>query len=119
MDQEHQLRSRTDKPLICIVTVGELLAFAKRNNWGQAKADNLMNLLRELVVVDIRSKDVLERYAEFSVLLDTLGRIPQNDVWIAATASVSKALILTCDKDFDRLHPAHLKRVWYDPKWRP
>lgn len=117
MAEEHQLRERTEKPLVSIVTVGELLAFAKRNTWGKAKTDKLIHLLREVVVVDLHTQAVLDKYAELTVFLERTGqRIQQNDVWIAATAAVTGALILTMDRDFDRLHPAHVQRAWYDPK---
>ena len=39
----------------------------------------------------------------------------KNDVWIAATAAVTGATLLTTDRDFDRLTPQFLTRVWIDP----
>ncbi len=39
----------------------------------------------------------------------------KNDVWIAATASVVEAVLLTTDADFDHLDPRFLKRIWLDP----
>ena len=33
----------------------------------------------------------------------------KNDLWIAATAHVSQAALLSTDKDF-----AHLDKIWFD-----
>ncbi|MBS1767081.1 MAG: PIN domain-containing protein [Acidobacteria bacterium] len=115
---EHKLRDRTDKPLVCIITVGELLTMARRNAWGQAKVDQMMALLRETIVVDLRAQPILDKYAELQVFLGKGKVIQQNDVWIAATAAATGALILTTDKDFDRLYPKYIQRAWYDPKGR-
>lgn len=37
LDRTFGLRDRLERPLISIVTVGELLAFARRRGWGSAK----------------------------------------------------------------------------------
>lgn len=47
---------------------------------------------------------------------DPLGK---NDVWIAATAAVRRATLLTTDRDLDRLAPRFLTREWIDPDTTP
>ncbi len=42
----------------------------------------------------------------------------KNDLWIAATAQVTGAAILTTDRDFDPLHGLFLQRDWIDPASR-
>ena len=39
-------------------------------------------------------------------------------LWIAATAHVTGATILTTDRDFDPLHGLFLQRDWVDPASR-
>jgi type I restriction enzyme M protein len=39
-----------------------------------------------------------------------------NDMWIAATAKVARATLLTTDKDFTHLSPNHCRVVLIDPK---
>ena len=39
----------------------------------------------------------------------------KNDIWIAATASVLDATLLTTDKDFDHLNNEFLNVIWLDP----
>ncbi len=41
-----------------------------------------------------------------------------NDLWIAATAKVARATLLTTDKDFTHLSPNHCRVVLIDPKDR-
>jgi hypothetical protein len=59
LDERYGLRARREKPLISIVTVGEMLAFAKRRSWGDEKTKRLVDLARELVVVDIHTDALL------------------------------------------------------------
>lgn len=117
LDKEFGLRARPDRPLISVVTVGELLALAARLKWGTKKVALLQELIRELVVVDIRNEPVLKKYAEIDGYLIGKGRkIGDNDIWIAATAAVTGAHLLTSDKDFDPLHDVFLTRLYYDPE---
>jgi predicted nucleic acid-binding protein len=105
-----------ERSLISIVTVGEALALSKRLSWGHMKRVALEALLENLVVVAI-SDQILEHYAEVDVFLRRAGKpVQQNDMWIAATAMASGAHLLTTDKDFDPLYPAHLDRTWIDPQ---
>ncbi|WNG36962.1 type II toxin-antitoxin system VapC family toxin [Archangium violaceum] len=114
---EHSLKSRSDRPLISIVTVGEALAFATKRGWGAPRITKLRELIHQLVIVDINSTDVLEHYAALDAFCEVRGRaLGKNDLWIAATTAATGALLLTTDKDFDPLHQENLlRRVWYDP----
>jgi tRNA(fMet)-specific endonuclease VapC len=117
IDRRYNLRARRKTPLISAVSVGESLAMAKRNAWGPAKVAALRALLAQLVVVGIDQPSVLETYARLDVHLTGMGRRmgQQNDLWIAATAAATGAVLLTTDRDFDPLHPAELRREWVDP----
>lgn len=46
----------------------------------------------------------------------TARQMGKNDLWIAATASVLKATLLTTDHDFDHLHTVFVEVVYIDPK---
>jgi tRNA(fMet)-specific endonuclease VapC len=100
--------------IISVVSIGEIRAIAKINNWGQRRLEKLDNLLNELLITDINSEDLIERYAEIDAFshgklinrpLGTSSRnMGKNDLWIAATASVLGATLLTTDLDFNHLH---------------
>jgi tRNA(fMet)-specific endonuclease VapC len=117
IDARFQLRSRPERPLLSVVSVGEALAFARRRGWGASSVDALAAALRELVIVDIISRAVLDRYAEIDTFLKRNGRtVGDNDTWIAACASAAEPTLLTTDRDFDPLHGRYLERVWIDPR---
>lgn len=116
LDGRYALSARREVPLLSIVSVGELLFFARSNQWGAEKERRLRELLENLVIVDIRNQPVLDAYAELGALTRAMGREmgQQNDLWIAATARATGATLLTLDRDFDVLHPAHIQREWVD-----
>jgi tRNA(fMet)-specific endonuclease VapC len=103
------LQSAVHRPLISIVTVGEIWALADQFGFGEAKRVFLKKVLETLVVLDISHETVLEAYVE----VDRACRkakggariLSKNDLWIAATARAADALLVTMDKDFLCLHP--------------
>jgi tRNA(fMet)-specific endonuclease VapC len=110
IDKAYNLRGRTDRPLISVVTVGEALGFAKQRRWGVERVELLRQLLTELVIVDINDRDILERYADLQAESRKSGwNLSDNDTWIAATASVTGSTLLTTDRDFERVTPAFLR----------
>ena len=112
VDEKFQIRDRRDRPLICVVTVGECLSLVQQFRWGSAKVQALETLLRELVIVNINSRSVLERFAEFHFWTRSIGRsLSHNDLWIAASAAASGAHLVTTDADFDPLQPAYIQRT--------
>lgn len=114
-----QFRARKDAPQISVVSHGELLVLSRMNNHGPDKRARLEELLRELVIVDINSQPILEAYAAIDVASRLQNRtMGKNDLWIAASAVVSRSVLLTTDNDFDHLHPGTL-RVWKFDQTQP
>ena len=112
LDAAFHLRHRTDRPLLSVVTVGECLSVVRQFRWGTAKVEALEALLRELVIVPIDSRPVLERFGEFHSWTKSVGRtLSHNDLWIAATAAATGAHLITTDNDFDILHPMYIRRT--------
>lgn len=118
LDERYELLSRPHMPWISVVSAGELYAFAERNGWGRSRRETLESLLSNLVVVDINYDPIVQAYARFDAHLTKIGRRmgQQNDLWIAATAAATGAVILTTDLDFDKLAPGYVHREWVDPK---
>lgn len=109
IDAAYNLLRRPERPLISVVNVGDLLGFARYRNWGEGLVDKLRAFLDELVIVDI-NEAVVEHYAFFHDFLLKNGKhAGQNDIWIAATAAVASATLITTDGDFDPLAGEHLK----------
>jgi predicted nucleic acid-binding protein len=120
IDQTYALSQRPDRPLCSVISVGEALHLAARNNWGDDKRDALRQLFSDLVIVQLGARGVAEKYAALGVHAERLGRrLEQNDLWIAATAAATNAVLLTTDAGFDVLHPGQLERIYIDPTTLP
>ncbi|HEX9513685.1 MAG TPA: type II toxin-antitoxin system VapC family toxin [Puia sp.] len=103
-------------PLISVVVYGEILSFGMQNNWGAKKLQSISTLLSKLIIIDINSgdSDLLRAYAEIDAF--SKGKLPgqslgtsaiimgKNDLWIAATAKVANASLITVDSDFNHLN---------------
>lgn len=109
---------------ISIVSVGEIRSLAYQWGWGERKLKRLADHLAALPVAGL-SDPIVERYAQIDAfsqgrlrdrpLEGSARNMGKNDLWIAATASVTQATLVTTDKDFDHLHGVFLDLVWIDP----
>lgn len=119
IDAEYNLRANLNRSMISVVTVGELYSLGRKFGWGQKKLDTLHALLKELVWIDINRPEVLESYGEIDHYSQKVVKpsrtMAQNDMWIAATAKATRAILLTTDKDFGHLDATHISRIWIDP----
>ncbi|MBZ5555624.1 MAG: PIN domain-containing protein [Acidobacteriia bacterium] len=115
-------------PLISIVSKGEIYSLAIQFGWGDQKKSALEKLLNRIPFADINSDQIIQRYAEIDAY--SHGKHPtkkwpeggsprnmgKNDLWIAATASVLNATLLSIDHDFDHLDGIFLKVIYIDQK---
>ena len=122
IDARFNLRASLSSSMVCVVTIGELLALARKFGWGQKLLNDLQEAIDELVWIDINRREVFEAYAEIDHYSERTvkpaRRMGKNDVWIAATAKATGATLLTVDKDFDHLDGTHIRRVWIDANSR-
>jgi len=99
IDAQFRLSTSRFRPAICEVTVAELLAFS--SDWGERRKALLKSQIENTLVIPISHPGVHQRWAEISSALKSSGLgVGQNDIWIAATASVASMTLLTTDKDF-------------------
>lgn len=117
VEDTYHLMQNPYKPLLCVVSVGEILSLAAKWGWGKPRTEALDRLLNELVWVDVNRRDVLNAYASIVRFSEEQGKsAPQNDYWIAAVANTTGATLLTMDRHFDHLDGSYLHRVWIDEK---
>lgn len=115
IESHYALSGAAQVPLISSVTEGELRSFAIYVDWGKDKQRVLQDRLNQFVIVPIELPDIMQAYAEIDATSTRQGRkMGKNDIWIAATAHVTGARLLTTDKDFDHLSPRLIKRDWID-----
>ncbi|RIV23885.1 type II toxin-antitoxin system VapC family toxin [Fibrisoma montanum] len=125
LDKQYGLLSEHAKPFISAVTVGELWSLCLQNNWGPKRRELLIEILRQLTIVDINLEPIIQNYAEIDAFSQSklMGRplgssarnMGKNDLWIAATASMLDAVLITTDKDFDHLHGQFVEVIRIDP----
>ena len=116
IEARYRLLTAKEVPLISIVTEGELRALALQLMWGEQKRRQSEALIDYFTIVPLPFADVVETYAEIDHYSKRNGApMGKNDLWIAATAAVTGARLLTPDKDFDDLDGVYLSRDWLDP----
>ena len=114
LSHQYDFSNLLNKSLISAVTVGEIHSFAFRNQWGQKKMQDLEILLQNLTVIPITDdSNLIRMYTEIDVysqskhptltLPTTARKMSKNDLWIAATAAVNNATLLSTDLDFEHL----------------
>ncbi len=105
---------------ISVVSIGELMSLAKQRNWAEAKQHQIETFVEQFLIIPIESKDLLVRYADIDAYSQgklvnkplpknvSARNMGKNDLWIAATASITESILLTTDKDFEHLDHIYL-----------
>jgi predicted nucleic acid-binding protein len=124
-DEKLGFTSHENIPFISIINYAETLNLALRNNWGRAKLDKLEEFLKAIPIIYINNLSIAGKYIEINQFCEgrheknPLGfnaiKPSQNDKWIAATASLLNATLITTDKDFLPLDGIFLKVEYFDP----
>ena len=111
IEATYELKSTATAPLISAVTAGEVRSLALQFGWGSDKRRKLEALLGHFVVVQLDLPGLYDAYADIDQYSRKAGTpMGKNDIWIAATAKVSGARLITTDRDFDHLDQVHLFR---------
>ncbi len=122
IDVTFRLSDAVHRPLVSIVTHGEIWVLADRNSWSVDKRAALQTMLDNLVTVDLNDQTILDSYVELSRASQSVQRgaraLGDNDLWIAATAKAADAVLLTTDQDFLHFHPVHCLVQYVDPASR-
>ncbi len=69
--ETYELGARVERPLVSVVSVGEILAIAERQGYGTDKRESLRKLLDELVVVNVKWP-IAKEYARLQALLQAV-----------------------------------------------
>ncbi|MEM0991394.1 MAG: PIN domain-containing protein [Bacteroidota bacterium] len=122
IEDQYHILEKEHLALILIVSKGELKALALKNKWGNRRIAKLEEFLNQFFIIDINAEDIIDRYAEIDAYsqgkLDRLAsnftarNMGKNDMWIAATASITEASLITTDKDFHHLHKTFIDLIY-------
>jgi len=120
IEQKLDISNPTNLTMLSVVTQAECMAFALKNHWGDSKKQALTRILNVCLVIDIHSSStqLLQAYAEIDAFSafklakkpasSGAIRMGKNDLWIAATAHLLQAELITTDGDFDHLDGHYL-----------
>ncbi|MCB9235181.1 MAG: PIN domain-containing protein [Bacteroidia bacterium] len=119
LDRDYKVFFKGNVPLLSVVSIGEIKSIAIRNNWGKKRLMDLRDFMKLFIIADIHAEDITSAYAEIEAfsqgkhpskkLKQSARNMGKNDLWIAATAAVLGAELLTMDTDFDHLEGEFLK----------
>lgn len=110
------LQTKDNRLYVSIVSAAEILSLGHKFSWGENKLLGIENLLSQLEVIMIDDVQWARAYADIdafsqqkhptlSIPLGISARnMGKNDLWIATTATLLAATLLTTDKDFTHLH---------------
>jgi predicted nucleic acid-binding protein len=90
----------TDRtPMISFMTLAELDRWALEAHWGESRRRRLREYLERLVVLPY-DRDLCTKWAEVTVAAQTCGRrIDCADAWMAATALLAGAPLITHNRN--------------------
>ncbi|MEL6559321.1 MAG: type II toxin-antitoxin system VapC family toxin [Bacteroidota bacterium] len=120
IERELKLDAEDCINMISVVTKAELLSLGKKLGWGGPKLAKLNRLLDKLYIIDINNSDHQLIEAYYTIDAYSQGKLSErplngsaknmgkNDLWIAATAYVANAGLVTMDGDFDHLNSEFL-----------
>ena len=104
LNQEVDLEARRESGLaafLCLTVVGELQFGAARSGRPQANRERVERLV-EICPVVPHDLETARRYGALKAALRRLGRpLPENDVWIAASALQHSLILATRDSHFE------------------
>lgn len=100
-----------DEVILPATVMGELVfGFLKGNRFAQNETELNRFLEEEGVSLQPVTRDIAERYGYVKAALKKNGTpIPENDIWIAATALETGSRLVSYDTDFD--HVGGLVRI--------
>ena len=94
---------KVDEVFLSNVVLGELYYGAYKSEQSRNNIERIEELAKSSVVIS-SDENVAQKYGEIKNALRAKGRpIPENDIWIAATAILYHLTLITRDKHFDEV----------------
>lgn len=88
---------------ISVTVIGELLYGAKKSHHVQGNINKIKRFVHRCSVFSV-NEDTAEFYSTIKAELTNKGNpIPENDIWIAATARQNNLTLVTGDGHFDKV----------------
>ncbi len=126
IEKKFNLFNTENVSVISVVTIAEIKSLAFKFGWGKNKIAIMNDLVKRIPSVKIDSEQILDAFAEidsFSQGKHPSLKLPSgmsarnmqdNDIWIASTANVLNATLISTDKDFEHLSNNFIKYFYVD-----
>lgn len=107
--------------IISFATQAEIRSIATRLKWGKPRKERLERFLKQLYVVHSNAINLEKLYTQIDAFSQNQHKslslpkgmgaknMGKNDIWIAATAAICNAPLVSTDRDFE-----HLNRVFFN-----
>lgn len=93
------------------ISVGELMYGASLSKKKEENSENYMSFCEQMKIIFPDGK-IAKKYGEIKAQLKNDGRpIPENDIWIAATAMAGNLVLITEDSDFEYVKGLSLLKI--------
>jgi tRNA(fMet)-specific endonuclease VapC len=103
------LLQKAEKPYTSIIVKGELYYGACKSERREANMELFRNTLSKFEILTLDNDNIAVSYALIKSELEKKGKkIPENDVWIAATAHVYGLSVISFDRHFSYISQIQL-----------
>jgi tRNA(fMet)-specific endonuclease VapC len=103
------LLQKAEKPYISVIVKGELYYGASKSARQEANMELFRDTLSKFEILSLDGDGIAVSYALIKSELEKKGKkIPENDVWIAATAHVYGLTVVSFDKHFSYISQIRL-----------
>jgi tRNA(fMet)-specific endonuclease VapC len=116
IQEKFDLNSNSITVIYSEVSIGEIYYIANQNKWGSKKRQAFESFRKLFIPMSISYESIFEAYANIDAysqcrhpsIENPVGmsarNMGKNDLWIAATAYVTEAVLVTTDGDFEHLN---------------
>jgi tRNA(fMet)-specific endonuclease VapC len=96
-------------PCISVITVGELAYGAQKSAQTVANEKRFAELIKQFDIALIDEQTAKEYGMTKAALAAANYKLPENDIWIAATAKANNSMLVTYDNHFKRVIGINLR----------
>lgn len=100
-----------EKLFVSSISIGELMYGAELSNKQDFNRELYFDFCNQMKIIYIDS-DIAKNYGKIKAQLKKSGHsIPENDIWIAATAIAANLTLVTADSDFDNIEGLIIEKL--------
>ena len=100
-----------EKLFVSSISIGELMYGAELSKKLDFNRELYFDFCNQMKIIYVDS-DIAKNYGKIKAQLKKIGHpIPENDIWIAATAIAANLTLVTADSDFDNIEELIIEKL--------